>query len=107
MMIFGSRQWGDKLTNLGTINDERRTTLEKNKTMNEKLGLRFRSTQDIVDAAYAGKLPDKIMITVHPQRWSDSFFPWMKELVWQNFKNMIKWGIVRMKDQYNIIFRTE
>ena len=75
---------------------------EKNITMNEKLGLRFRSTQDIIDVAENGLLPDKIMITVHPQRWSacpvklislfhgDSFLPWAKELVWQNFKNQVK-----------------
>ena len=59
---------------------------------------RFRRTQDIIDAAYADKLPEKIMLTVHPQRWSDSFLPWARELVWQNVKNIVKWGIVRMKD---------
>ena len=37
-----------------------------NLTLNEKLGLRFRGTQDIIDAAEAGLLPDRIMITVHP-----------------------------------------
>lgn len=57
---------------------------EKRMTLNEKLGLRFRSTQDIIDAAEGVLLPDRIMITVHPQRWSDSFLPWMRELVWQN-----------------------
>jgi len=35
------------------------------------------------------------MITVHPQRWSDSFVPWIRELVWQNFKNVVKWGVVK------------
>jgi len=52
-----------RLTNLQTMSYERRT-------MNERLGLRFRGTQDIIDAAEAGLLPDKIMMTVHPQRWS-------------------------------------
>ena len=76
----------------------RRTTLnEEGRTMNEKLGLRFRSTQDIIDAAYAGLLPDRIMITVHPQRWTDSFLPWARELVWQNVKNQVKKYVVRSK----------
>ncbi len=73
-------------------NDEWIKTSEK--TMNEKLGLRSRGTQDIIEAAYAGNLPDKIMITVHPQRWSDSFFPWFRELVFQNVKNVIKKAVV-------------
>ena len=83
-------------------------TNEKNKTLNEKLGLRFRGTQGIIDAAEGGVLPDRVMITVHPQRWSarpvklislfhgDSFFPWARELVWQNVKNIVKWGVVSL-----------
>lgn len=30
------------------------------------------------------------MLNFHPQRWNDSWFPWAKELVWQNAKNQIK-----------------
>ena len=51
-------------------------------------------------------MPDKVMITVHPQRWcvypvkfislfhGDSFFPWIRELVWQNVKNVVKKAVV-------------
>jgi len=35
------------------------------------------------------------MITVHPQRWTDKPLPWLKELVWQNTKNVIKRFIVK------------
>ena len=35
-------------------------------------------------------LPDKIMFTFHPQRWTDKPIPWVKELVFQNLKNQIK-----------------
>ena len=59
-------------------------------TLNEKLGLRFRSTQDIIEAAEEGSLPDKVMLNVHPQRWDDRLGPWVKELVWQNMKNVVK-----------------
>jgi hypothetical protein len=62
----------------------------RKKTMNEKLGLRFRTTWDIIDAAERGLLPDKIMLNIHPQRWDDNPWPWVKELVWQNVKNVIK-----------------
>jgi len=74
--------------NLGTLNDDRGT-------MNEKLGIRFRSTFDIIKAAEVGKLPDKIMITFHPQRWTNAPFLWTKELVWQNVKNVAKWGMIK------------
>ena len=52
--------------------------------------LRFRSTFDIILAAEKGLLPDKVMINTHPQRWTDNPVEWTKELVWQNFKNVIK-----------------
>jgi hypothetical protein len=51
---------------------------------------KFHSTFDIIDAAKNGKLPNKIMITVHPQRWDNRTLPWIKELVWQNIKNLGK-----------------
>lgn len=61
-------------------------------------GLTFKTTTDIVNAANSGRLPNQIMITVHPQRWSDGFVPWIKELVMQNVKNVVKWGLIRMRD---------
>ncbi len=56
----------------------------------EKQGLSFHSSLDIIKAAGQGKLPYKIMITVHPQRWHDSKILWAKELVLQNIKNIVK-----------------
>jgi hypothetical protein len=39
---------------------------------------------------------NKIMFTMHPQRWHDSHIPWIKELVMQNTKNLVKrWFFVR------------
>jgi hypothetical protein len=50
-------------------------------------GLTFHSTNDIIYAARNGTLPDQIMFTFHPKRWSNRRSPWLKELVWQNLKN--------------------
>ena len=44
----------------------------------------------IIEAVEKGLLPDKIMLNTHPQRWDDRLVPWVKELVWQNVKNVIK-----------------
>ena len=35
-------------------------------------------------------MPNKIMFTMHPQRWSEGGVPWFKELVLQNLKNQVK-----------------
>jgi hypothetical protein len=57
-------------------------------------GLVYRTTTDIINAANNGRMPDKIMITIHPQRWTDKPLPWLRELLWQNAKNVVKRIIV-------------
>jgi len=58
----------------------------------------FHSTSDIIKAANENRLPDKIMMTFHPQRWTDKPLPWVKELVWQNVKNVGKYLLIRIRD---------
>lgn len=53
-------------------------------------GLVYHSTNDIIHAAEQGSLPHCIMITTHPQRWTDRPLAWLKELIVQNAKNIIK-----------------
>lgn len=48
----------------------------------------FKTTFDIIEAV--PKLPDHIMITIHPQRWNDKLSKWILELILQNGKNVIK-----------------
>ncbi len=48
----------------------------------------FRSTEDII--RNVGHLPDKVMFTFHPQRWTDNPVEWGKELIIQNVKNLVK-----------------
>jgi len=59
--------------------------------------IHFHSTIDIIEAANERRLPERIMLTVHPQRWTDDLIPWIKELVWQNLKNIVKYLIVRQQ----------
>jgi hypothetical protein len=56
---------------------------------------KFHSTHNIIKAAKDGLLPDKIMMTFHPQRWTDEPIPWLKELVRQNVKNVGKYLLVK------------
>jgi len=62
-----------------------------------KEGLVFKTTNDIIKAAQDNKLPNQIMITIHPQRWTNNYFEWAKELLSQRLKNMVKWGLIQLK----------
>ncbi|MGA3013528.1 MAG: hypothetical protein ABSD71_05795 [Bacteroidales bacterium] len=53
----------------------------------------FRTTNDIIRSVK--QLPDKIMFTLHPQRWNDNKALWFKELIWQNLKNQVKYFLIR------------
>jgi hypothetical protein len=64
-----------------------------------KQGLVFHSTNDIIQAVKENQLPDKLMITFHPQRWNDKPIQWLKELIWQNIKNQGKRILIRVRSK--------
>lgn len=51
---------------------------------------RIKTTDDILSAASANELPEQILITIHPQRWSDNLFKWTFEFSLQSIKNIVK-----------------
>lgn len=62
--------------------------------VNSKYQFNFKNTQEIIE--HFSDLPEKMMFTVHPERWNDEFLPWFKELLFQNFKNIVKYGLVKI-----------
>lgn len=50
----------------------------------------YRTTRDIISAINSGKISDRIILNIHPQRWTDAMWPWLNEFIYQNFKNGIK-----------------
>ena len=60
-------------------------------------GLVYHATDDIIKVAEHGSLPPRIMITTHPQRWTDNRRAWVKEIMIQNAKNVIKRLIIKIK----------
>ena len=60
---------------------------------------RYRNTQDIIWALKNGTLPDKLMITTHPQRWTNNPVNWGTEFVLQNIKNLIKGLIIKKRNK--------
>jgi len=59
-----------------------------------KEGLVFHSTHDIIRAIEKDRFPQKVMMTFHPQRWTNNPILWTKELVCQNLKNIVKKSII-------------
>lgn len=56
---------------------------------------KFKHSDDILSALDTQEIPDRIMITFHPQRWNDSTLPWLREYLWQNSKNAVKYLLVK------------
>ena len=50
----------------------------------------YRRSSQIIEAAEQSQLPPCIMITTHPQRWTNNPLLWIKEVVVQTIKNTIK-----------------
>ncbi|MDD4428841.1 MAG: hypothetical protein PHG64_10690 [Paludibacter sp.] len=84
------RRWDGHLYN---VRDK--ATKENPVTNPDFLKLRYHSTQDIIAAVNQGVFPKKAMLNFHPQRWNDAFWPWAKELIWQNVKNQGKRFLVK------------
>ena len=60
-----------------------------------KRGWVYHSTKDLLTALKEGTLPEQIMMTTHPQRWTDNKWAWAKELCLQNIKNWVKSWLIR------------
>ena len=58
---------------------------------------KFNSTFEIIWAAERRELPEKMMMNFHPQRWTNRPGPWVKELVWQNVKNVGKYFLIKVR----------
>ncbi|MBO7465054.1 MAG: hypothetical protein J6T56_04290, partial [Bacteroidales bacterium] len=60
-------------------------------------GLVYHSTDDVVLAIEDGTFPHQLMVTTHPQRWTDHLLPWGKELLSQKIKNIVKKMLIAKK----------
>ena len=55
-----------------------------------KEGLVYHSTDDIIMASGNGTLPQRLMMTTHPQRWTNAWGEWLMEKSLQSVKNVVK-----------------
>ena len=56
--------------------------------VNSEFKLNFYSTYQIIENV--SHLPNNLMITIHPERWTDNWFMWTKQFLFQNAKNVVK-----------------
>jgi hypothetical protein len=63
--------------------------------VNSGFDIKVTSTAHFIELANKGKLPDKIIMNTHCQRWFEPGFNWLKELVLQNTKNQVKKFLVK------------
>jgi hypothetical protein len=53
-------------------------------------GLTWHTTPQLIRAIEDGRLPKHVMLTTHPQRWTNDSKQWYLELVTQITKNVVK-----------------
>jgi hypothetical protein len=58
----------------------------------------FHSIDEIFLSIKKGTFPDSILMTFHPQRWTNNIVFWAKEYILQNTKNIIKKRMVIKSD---------
>jgi hypothetical protein len=79
------------LTDTGRSWDSKANRRDVMEMKNDRYGmLHYHSTFQILEAIENGSFPQRVMITFHPQRWTDNPFLWTKEMVWQGVKNQVK-----------------
>ena len=67
--------------------------------VNSKFDITIKDTNDLIEKIQNNELPDKIMLSIHPQRWFDHGYNWYKELLMQNVKNVIKRLMLKLRPQ--------
>lgn len=55
----------------------------------------WHTTKELLKAVEEDRLPKHVMITTHPQRWTNDRAGWLKELLAQKAKNIVKRIIIR------------
>jgi len=98
-----ARMWdGDKYNVRDKLLGVKRDTLPtaKPESIYETSDMKIHTTFDVIHWLENNKLPGAIMITTHPQRWTDNMFDWYLEFAKQKIKNVIKKYIVLNRTDY-------
>ena len=86
-----ARMWNGEKYNVRdkSINNDFTNEINKN----------IHSTFDLINWINTSENSNPVMITTHPQRWTDNKFEWTLEYIGQNLKNIIKRIIIYIRKQ--------
>ena len=59
----------------------------------------FSSTEDLIKGFNTNKLPDKIILNIHPARWNDNYVIWFYRFVLQKMKNFAKYFLSILRNK--------
>ncbi len=65
--------------------------------VNTRFDINIKSTQHMIELFNQNKMPDQIIINTHPQRWFNFGYGWVKELLLQNTKNIVKKILIKRR----------
>lgn len=65
--------------------------------VNSGFDLNLKSTRHMIELFQQNKMPNKIIINTHPQRWFNFGVGWVKELVLQNAKTVVKKILIKSR----------
>ena len=57
---------------------------------------KVKSTLRLIDAIRKELSGKNMMLNIHPERWEDTVLPWLWNLTWQRFKNIIKYTLIKV-----------
>ncbi len=84
------------------LTDTGRTWDNKGISVRDKVestfNVKFSNTNQLIESFQKEQMPPVIMLTFHPQRWTDNPIEWVLELVLQKVKNSIKRWLIRRRD---------
>lgn len=69
----------------------------RDKVRGKSYEFKLHSTYEIIKALDEKILPDSILLNFHPQRWTDNSVKWLEELIVQNLKNVVKYGLKHIR----------
>lgn len=97
--ITGDPYFDTDFNDVFYLTDTGRSWNNKSASLRDKVdstsNIHIRDTYHLIELANEDILPPRMMITVHPQRWHDKKWPWIKELVGQQIKNIVKGFLVK------------
>ena len=77
------------LTDTGRTWDSKKGNI-RDKVVCNSYDLHADSTWDLINLLSSNKFPNKILFTIHPQRWEPFGARWLRELGMQKIKNLVK-----------------